>query len=286
MRNNKEIYELILRKKDELLSLGNAVEFIFSHTALGVGWDNPNVFNIATLNTTFSETRKRQEIGRGLRICVNQNGERVYDDAAVTDEARINELTVIPNETAATFIAQYQQEIRDVYGNTQAGASLKITHQGEQKKEFVPERNSSRTMTATFRGFRQALATRMEAAVVFPGEQADLVNTAVEKINRITIPETVVEATSRKIRELAADSITQEHFVTDTRRLETHCRFSRLDLIGELSEATLLDHRAIIEILKRISNHDQLVKNPPRFLFEAANIIRQCALDAMTGKSP
>lgn len=77
MRTNKEIYELILRGKDELLTLDNSIEFIFSHSALGVGWDNPNVFQIATLNTTFSEPRKRQEIGRGLRICVNSGGARL-----------------------------------------------------------------------------------------------------------------------------------------------------------------------------------------------------------------
>lgn len=283
MRNNKEIYALILRKRDELLSLDNKVEFIFSHTALGVGWDNPNVFNIATLNTTFSETRKRQEVGRGLRVCVNQNGERVYDDAAVTDETRINELTVIPNETAATFIAQYQQEIRDIYGDARAGAALKITHKGEKKSEFAPERNSSRTMTDDSRSFRPALTRKPENAVVFSDERTDLVNIAIEKINRITIPDLTVEATSQKIRQLAADSVVEESAVADTRRLETRHSFSRLDLVEELSEATLLSRRAIIEILKRISNHDQLVKNPPRFLFEAANIIRRCALDAMPG---
>jgi type III restriction enzyme len=285
MRNNKEIYELILRKKAELLSLDNKVEFIFSHTALGVGWDNPNVFNIATLNTTFSETRKRQEIGRGLRICVNQNGERVYDDAAATDETRINELTLIPNETAATFIAQYQQEIRDIYGDTQAGASLKITHKGEKKNVFVPERNSSQTITAAFRSFRQALALRTEAVVVCQNEQADMIDNAVEKINRITIPDNIVEVTSQKIRQLAVDSVVKESAVTDTQRQTRH-PFSQLDLVEELSGATLLSHRAIIEIFKRIGNHDQLVKNPPRFLFEAATIIRQCALDAMRGNHP
>ncbi|MCA1594406.1 MAG: DEAD/DEAH box helicase family protein [Acidobacteria bacterium] len=278
MRSNKEIYELILQKKDELLTLGNTVEFIFSHTALGVGWDNPNVFNIATLNTTFSETRKRQEIGRGLRICVNQNGERVYDRVAVSDEERINELTVIPNETSETFIAQYQQEIKEIYGDAKAGAVLKITHKGERKNEVAVKRNPSQTIDAAFRRFWQSLARKADYIVVFPDEQIDLVNAAVEKINRITIPDNIIEATSQKIRELAEDSVVKDYSGSDTKRQASV--FSPLDLIEELSKTTLLSCRTIIDIVKRIANHDQFVKNPPRFLFEAANIIRQCELDA------
>ena len=272
MRSNKEIYELILRKKDELLSLGNPVEFIFSHSALGVGWDNPNVFNIATLNTTFSETRKRQEVGRGLRICVNQNGERVYDDPAAADEQRINELTVIPNETSEAFLAQYQQEIREIYGDTRAGAALKITRKGEKENEFAVERDSSPTPEAASGRFRQALARPPEHTVFFPDKEEGLVDLAVRKINQIIIPDNIIEATSQKILQLAPDGAVKENFGVDTRRQT--CRFSQLDLIEELSEKTLLSHRTIIEILKRINNHDQLVKNPPRFLFEAANIIR------------
>jgi type III restriction enzyme len=117
LKEQKKIYELILQKKDELLTIGNPIEFVFSHSALGVGWDNPNVFNIATLNTAYSEIRKRQEIGRGLRICVNQQGQRVYDALNAEDADRVNQLTVIPNETYETFVTQYQKEIKAIYGN-------------------------------------------------------------------------------------------------------------------------------------------------------------------------
>ena len=85
MVTNKDLFDLILRDKERLLSLDNPVEFIFSHSALGVGWDNPNVFNIATLNQSYSEIKKRQEIGRGLRICVNTSGERVYDPPMIKE---------------------------------------------------------------------------------------------------------------------------------------------------------------------------------------------------------
>lgn len=79
MSKNSAIYKRILTDKAGLIKLDDPVEFIFSHSALGVGWDNPNVFNIATLNATQSNDKKRQELGRGLRICVNENGQRMYD---------------------------------------------------------------------------------------------------------------------------------------------------------------------------------------------------------------
>lgn len=82
-KDDNDAYELIMRDKERLLSLDEPVRFIFSHSALKEGWDNPNVFQICTLNETTSQIKKRQELGRGLRLCVNQNGERVYDDRSI-----------------------------------------------------------------------------------------------------------------------------------------------------------------------------------------------------------
>ena len=80
-------YQLIMKDKERLLGANEPLQFIFSHSALREGWDNPNVFQICTLNETKSAMKKRQEIGRGLRLCVNQLGERVLDK-------RVNVLTV------------------------------------------------------------------------------------------------------------------------------------------------------------------------------------------------
>ena len=89
-------YDLIMKDKEKLLSLDNPLRFIFSHTALREGGVNPNVFQIFTLNETKSEIKKRQEIGRGLRLAVNQEGVRIYDK-------NINKLTVFANESYETF---------------------------------------------------------------------------------------------------------------------------------------------------------------------------------------
>lgn len=98
-------YDLIMKKKEELLNLNNPVRFIFSHTALKEGWDNPNVFQICTLNPTSSDSKKHQEIGRGLRLCVNQDGERVHDE-------NINILTIMANENYSDFAKALQNDLK------------------------------------------------------------------------------------------------------------------------------------------------------------------------------
>lgn len=102
-------YELIMKDKEKLLGFDSKLKFIFSHSALKEGWDNPNVFQICTLNETVSVMKKRQEIGRGMRIAVNQEGERVYG-------FDVNTLTVMANESYDDFVRRLQQEIEDEEG--------------------------------------------------------------------------------------------------------------------------------------------------------------------------
>ncbi|HDI7223220.1 TPA: DEAD/DEAH box helicase family protein [Staphylococcus aureus] len=111
-------YDLIMKNKERLLSFDEPVRFIFSHSALKEGWDNPNVFQIATLRQSSSDIKKRQEIGRGLRLSINQNGER--QDAQVLGEnevQQVNVLTIIANESYETFARDLQSEISDAIKN-------------------------------------------------------------------------------------------------------------------------------------------------------------------------
>ena len=101
---DENAYNLIMRDKEKLLSFDSELKFIFSHSTLKEGWDNPNVFQICTLNETNSVIKKRQEIGRGLRIAVNQQGERVHG-------FEVNTLTVMANESYEKFAEQLQREI-------------------------------------------------------------------------------------------------------------------------------------------------------------------------------
>ncbi len=104
-----ETFKLIMQDKERLLDTATPLRFIFSHSALREGWDNPNVFQICTLNETKSDIKKRQEIGRGLRLCVNNSGIRNLDRA-------INRLTVIANEAYESFSKALQNEIEEDCG--------------------------------------------------------------------------------------------------------------------------------------------------------------------------
>jgi type III restriction enzyme len=108
-----DAYDLIMRDKERLLSFEEPTRFIFSHSALKEGWDNPNVFQICTLKHSDSTIKKRQEVGRGLRLCVNQNGDRIDSSVPGIDVHEINVLTVIASESYEQFAKQLQGEIAE-----------------------------------------------------------------------------------------------------------------------------------------------------------------------------
>ena len=112
--DDEAAYVLILKDKERLLSLSEPTRFIFSHSALREGWDNPNVFQICTLRHTQSTIQKRQEVGRGLRICVDQTGERMDKSELGGAFFDVNKLTVVANEEYKSFVESLQSEIKDV----------------------------------------------------------------------------------------------------------------------------------------------------------------------------
>jgi type III restriction enzyme len=125
-------YELIMKDKERLLSTDEPLRFIFSHSALREGWDSPNVFQICTLNETVSTTKKRQEIGRGLRLPVNQDGERVFDE-------NINKLVIVANESYEDFAkslqTEYEEDCGVTFGKVPMLAFVKLEQlEGEEPK--------------------------------------------------------------------------------------------------------------------------------------------------------
>ena len=115
-----DAYDLIMKNKELLLDRNpqkSPVRFIFSHSALREGWDNPNVFQICTLKQSSSEIRKRQEVGRGMRLCVNEDGDRMDANALGADVHNINVLTVIASESYDKFAKGLQAEIAEAVGN-------------------------------------------------------------------------------------------------------------------------------------------------------------------------
>ena len=111
--NDPDAYQLIMRDKERLLSFAEPVRFIFSHSALKEGWDNPNVFQICTLKQSDSEVKKRQEVGRGMRLCVNEKGERQDSDLLGDAVYETNVLTVIASESYKDFSEVLQKELAE-----------------------------------------------------------------------------------------------------------------------------------------------------------------------------
>ncbi len=110
---DESAYDLIMKNKERLLSFAEPTRFIFSHSALKEGWDNPNVFQICTLKHSDSTIKKRQEVGRGLRLCVNQDGDRIDDSVHGVDVHQTNVLSVIASESYESFVRDLQKEIAD-----------------------------------------------------------------------------------------------------------------------------------------------------------------------------
>ncbi|MGM9816660.1 MAG: restriction endonuclease subunit R, partial [Lepagella sp.] len=123
MSDDISAYDLILKNKERLLSFEEPTRFIFSHSALREGWDNPNVFQICTLRHSYSTTAKRQEVGRGLRLCVDKDGVRQDKQTLGDDIHAINVLTVIANESYADFTSALQRETREALRDRVTAAS-------------------------------------------------------------------------------------------------------------------------------------------------------------------
>lgn len=133
-------YDLILKNKERLLSFEEPTRFIFSHSALREGWDNPNVFQICTLRHSNSSTAKRQEVGRGLRICVDRNGVRMDKELLGEDVHEVNKLTVIANESYADFTTALQKETREVLRERAAKATVAYFKTGRLRlgRKYIP----------------------------------------------------------------------------------------------------------------------------------------------------
>jgi type III restriction enzyme len=194
----REAYRLIMKGKTELLSFDEPVAFIFAHSALKEGWDNPNVFQICTLNETKSERKKRQEIGRGLRLPVDQSGQRDFD-------ANSNVLTVIANESYDTFAAQLQHEYRE------AGDAAPPAPSNARRK--AAKRNNAIFHSAEFRSFWNKLMQGTDYTIHVDTEE--VVRQCIDILNDQTLPEPKL-------------SITRGEFVITTYRIT----FADISLTG------------------------------------------------------
>ena len=275
-QSNKEIYDQILHNKQLLLSFASPIEFVFSHSALGVGWDNPNVFGIATLNESYSENKKRQEIGRGLRICVNQQGERVYDAEGTPDDEIINQLTVVPNETYETFVRSYQNENEKAFGRKGAGVKPKHTHKGKHQNRVTFKLNKDEGIQSVFRKFWNTIAKKTTYRVSF--DEDAIIRRSIEELNTISIADYYADVSSYRVTDI--NDFSSNYLGSDDPRRIKGC-FSPQDLVEDLSEKTGLCYSSVMRIIQGIETKKEYLKNPPVFIETAAFKIKQVQLDEL-----
>ncbi|UOP00804.1 DEAD/DEAH box helicase family protein [Kingella potus] len=265
---DNDTYHLIMRDKETLLSFDSPLRFIFSHSALKEGWDNPNVFQICTLNETRSPLKKRQEIGRGLRLAVNQHGERVRDEG-------VNVLTVVPNESYESFAANLQQEYEDECGIRFAASNIK---NGADRKTQTFRKNFP--LDPEFQAIWQKLDRKPRYRVQYG--TAELVRQAAEAVSGLPeIHAPKIQTRKAKIEQTLTYGI--EAVETASGSLKTAMAFAIPDILGEIQKKTGLTRRTVFDILKASKRLDDAAANPQRFIDLAAEKINRCLHALMSG---
>lgn len=213
-------YDLIMKDKERLLSFDEPTRFIFSHSALKEGWDNPNVFQICTLKDSDNTTKKRQEVGRGMRLCVNKLGERQDENVLHGSVFDVNELTIIASESYNSFAAELQKEIAEAVGdrpqkvqpNLFDGMTL-TSASGEQRNVDNFEAGFIFAALAC-KGYvdRQGQLTpkyhddKQQGVLDFGEEYNGYRNDIVKKLDSVFNPSVVKPVNARQVREAKFDS--------------------------------------------------------------------------------
>ncbi len=271
---DREVYDLILKDKERLLSFDEPIAFIFSHSALREGWDNPNVFQICTLNQTASETKKRQEIGRGVRLAVNQAGERSRDE-------RVNVLTVIANESYENYVARLQTELDEIYGREgQPPKPANARQRGESRL------NKAYYLSPEFKGLWEAIQHKTRYAVQI--DSARLITDVLEELDRAEIQPPRITITRGRV-EPGSEDIFHALQVTRARTvIDLAGRYPLPNLVAlmeELLERTTppmkLSRGTLLEIFKRTQQQKAAMDNPQEFAHVAAGIIKAKLVDQL-----
>ncbi|ABO49060.1 type III restriction enzyme, res subunit [Desulforamulus reducens MI-1] len=254
-----EAYQLIMKDKERLLSLEEPVRFIFSHSALREGWDNPNVFQICTLNETKSEMKKRQEIGRGLRLPVDQTGHRVFDTT-------MNRLTVVANESYEDFARSLQTEIEE-----ECGVQFEGRIDNKRQRRTANLKKGWR-MDENFLALWDRIKYKTRYSVKY--QTGHLIAQAAQAIKKMPAIESPKIMAQKRGLEITSKGL-------ETRMLsvqETKVGYSGLpvpDLLSYIQRETELTRSTIAQILINSERLADVAVNPQRFLEEATKAIKE-----------
>lgn len=251
-RGNKEdrdAYNLIMKDKERLLSFDENVSFIFSHSALKEGWDNPNVFQICTLNGTKSGMKKRQEIGRGLRLPVDINGERQYND-------KLNILTVIANENYLDFVSSLQNEYTEAgYKETPRASNAREVVEVKFKKHLETESEDFKNL---WEKIRKKTKFNIEIDTI------ELIKNSIEKINDLTVDNLVIKVEKVTVDFGDDNKLKTIHEGTSYgERIKGEIRIE--NIIGRVVKEVGVTRKTVFEILSKSETLDLLFDNPEEY---------------------
>jgi type III restriction enzyme len=308
-KEDEAAYDLIMRDKEALLSFPDTdddeetrrkkqVSFIFSHSALREGWDNPNIFQICTLNQTISAIKKRQEVGRGIRLAVDQSGKRLHD-------AAVNVLTVIANESYRRYVETYQDEIAFEYRSEIEGRYGKsIGNLSDEERRKVEEEygegilppqprlagerkaklRKARVLSEEFQELWDRIKHKTRYAVRIDTEA--LLAEVIPEVDRADIAPPRVTITKASV--VAGDDGIFEAMQMSQAKSAADLAGrwplpNLIDLMADLMENTTppirLTRRTLLEVYRRAGNKKAAIDNPHEWATVAVRIIKEKLAD-------
>ena len=256
---DQDAYELIMRDKERLLSTDEPLRFIFSHSALREGWDNPNVFTIATLAESRSDIKKRQEIGRGMRLPVMSDGLRCrLQDVAV--------LTVVANESYDEFAARLQVEIEEETGTEFANRSVRDA----RERREIPLRDGYEVNPA-FTGLWDHISRRTEYHVTF--DSSEVAASAAARLKEAPgLSPVYVRASGARIEIDRVEGV-EAVPTAQAGAVAVEERYVMPDVIGHVMMATALSRGTIASVIRGSGRLEEAKTNPQEFIDQAIEAI-------------
>lgn len=253
-------FGLIMREKERLLDLREPLAFIFSHSALREGWDNPNVFQICTLAESSSDIKKRQEIGRGLRLCVKSIG----DEFVRVQDRTINRLTVIANESYEDFANQLQSEM------VEAGVKFKREMVPDERKRVTVRLKKGYGADARFLELWERIRGRTRYCVNY--NTAELVTKAASRVkDKMPVIERPKLAISSTDIGFKTSGIIGKPTGFRTRPVEK--KYVIPDLVGQVQAKTGLAKSTVARILLGSGRLADAINNPQAFIEQIADVV-------------
>ena len=260
-----DTYKLIMQEKEKLLDISTPLRFIFSHSALREGWDNPNVFQICTLNETKSEIKKRQEIGRGLRLSVNQKGNRIFDQ-------NINRLTVIANESYDDFAKALQKEIEE-----DCGVNFTGRIKNKNKREKLLYRKGFEA-DPKFLQIWEKIKFHSKYSVAY--QTNDLITLAAKAMKEMPDTKKPSVRSTKNVVVMGTEGLTGK-LLSDTVAPDYGKQFEIPDMLAYIQGKTELTRSTILDIIKKSDKISELLINPQMFMDNTTSTIKNVLYDLM-----